>query len=135
MLASFQLVSIDSVAPVSSVLFSSFGIPILTQIFHFPPLSLSSLPTLFSSPHLHFAGRVPVLALAVTPVACLLSVMLVCVGLRCDVVPACLRLLEFVVAFTWLGIFFGSQHCLPSSLLEFFARRELKDWSEWTALG
>lgn len=28
------------------------------------------------------------LALVVTPVACLLSVMLVCVGLRCDVVPA-----------------------------------------------
>ena len=77
------------------------------------------------------------LALVVTPVACLLSVVLVCVGLRCDVVAAyvCGYLsLLFVVAFTWLGIFFGSQHCLPSSLSEFFARHELKDWSEWTAL-
>lgn len=36
-------------------------------------------------------------------------------------VPGYLCLL-LVVAFTWLGIFFGPQQCLPSFLLEFFAR-------------
>lgn len=38
------------------------------------------------------------------------------------------------MAFTCLGVFFGPQHCPPPSLLEFFARQEMKTWFEWTAL-